>query len=184
MLEGKRVAILATDGYEQSELTAPRDALREAGAEAMIVSLEKGSIRGVKGHEWADEVEVDVTIDTISANAYDALVLPGGLYNPDKLRTNEAAVRFVRNMFDFMLSTLELPIHCFTDNEGTRLGVRNPGATQRTKHYELYLHYSRKLFLDKIIEVNWVGTNDMIADIMTKPLDKTTFLKLRNLLVE
>ena len=70
------------------------------------------------------------------------------------------------------------------DNEDTRLGVRNPGATQRTKHYELYLHYSRKLFLDKIIEVNWVGTNDMIADIMTKPLDKTTFLKLRNLLVE
>ena len=94
------------------------------------------------------------------------------------------AMMFVRNMFDFMLSTLELPIHCFTDNEGTRLGVRNPGATQRTKHYELYLHYSRKLFLDKIIEVNWVGTNDMIADIMTKPLDKTTFLKLRNLLVE
>lgn len=99
MLEGKRVAILATDGYEQSELTAPRDALREAGAEPIIVSLEKGRIRGVKDRQWADEVDVDITIDTISPNAYDALVLPGGLYNPDTLRTNEKAVQFVRDMF-------------------------------------------------------------------------------------
>lgn len=100
MLKGKRIAILATDGYEQSELTVPRDALREAGAEVIVVSPEKGKIRGVKGHEWADEVDVDTTIDTVSANAYDALVLPGGLYNPDKLRTIKAAIHFVRNMFD------------------------------------------------------------------------------------
>lgn len=100
MLKGKRVAILATDGFEQSELTAPRDALRKAGAEVLIVSLEKGKIRGVKGHDWADEVDVDTTIERISPNAYDALVLPGGLYNPDTLRTNEAAVNFVRGMFE------------------------------------------------------------------------------------
>jgi protease I len=99
MLQGKRIAILATDGFEQSELTVPRDALKKAGAEVVIVSLETGTIRGVKGHEWADEVDVDVSIDTVSPNAYDALMLPGGVYNPDKLRTDERAVQFVRDMF-------------------------------------------------------------------------------------
>lgn len=99
MLKGKRVAILATDGFEQSELTVPRDALRDAGAEVVVVSMEKGTIRGVKGHEWADEVDVDITIDAVSPNAYDALVIPGGVYNPDKMRTDPQAVQFVRDMF-------------------------------------------------------------------------------------
>lgn len=99
MIKGKKVAILATDGFEQSELTVPRDALRDAGAEVTIVSLEPGSIRGVKGHEWADEVEVDQEIDRVSAEQFDALVIPGGVYNPDKLRTDERAVQLVRDMF-------------------------------------------------------------------------------------
>lgn len=99
MLNGKKIAILATDGFEASELTEPLNALCNAGAEVDVVSLQAGTIRGVKGHEWADEVEVDCTLDTVSAEEYDALVVPGGVYNPDKLRTDERAVQFVRDMF-------------------------------------------------------------------------------------
>lgn len=99
MLNAKHVAILATDGFEQSELTVPRDALHEAGAKVDVVSLEAGKIRGEKGQQWADEVEVDRTIDQISADEYDALVLPGGVYNPDTLRADDRAVGFVRDMF-------------------------------------------------------------------------------------
>lgn len=102
MINGKKVAILATDGFEQSELIVPRDALLKAGAEATIVSLEPGSIRGVKGHEWADEIEVDQGIDRVSAEQFDALVIPGGVYNPDKLRTGERAVQLVRDMFKLL----------------------------------------------------------------------------------
>lgn len=98
MLNGKKVAILATDGYEQSELTVPLDALREAGADVTVVSLDDGTIRGVKGKEWADEVDVDRKVDEVSAEDFDALVIPGGLYNPDTLRTNDDAVGFVRSM--------------------------------------------------------------------------------------
>lgn len=100
MLQGKNVAILATDGYEQSELTRPLEALREAGATVRIVSLKSGSIRGVKGHEWADTVEVDATVDEISARDFDSLVIPGGLYNPDALRQSEKSVDLVRDMFE------------------------------------------------------------------------------------
>lgn len=100
MLNGKRVAILATDGYEHSELTRPLEALREAGADVRVVSLDTDPIRGVKGKDWVDRVDVDTTVDQVSAEDFDALVLPGGLYNPDRLRTSDEAVRFVRGMFD------------------------------------------------------------------------------------
>lgn len=102
MINGKKIAILATHGYEQSELTVPRDALLKGGAEVSVVSLEPGKIRGVKGHDWADEVEVDQAIDKVSAEEFDALVIPGGVYNPDKLRTDERAVQFVRDMFKLL----------------------------------------------------------------------------------
>lgn len=102
MIKGKKVAILATDGFEQSELTEPRDALLDAGAEVTIVSLKPGKIRGVKGHEWADEIEVDQEIDRVSADQFDALVIPGGVYNPDKLRTDERAIQLVRDMFKLL----------------------------------------------------------------------------------
>ncbi len=97
-LEGKTVAILATNGFEQSELFEPKRALDKAGATPIIVSLEEGAIRGVKGHDWADSVEVDQTVDTIAADQFDALVLPGGVYNPDTLRQSEKAVAFIRAM--------------------------------------------------------------------------------------
>lgn len=98
-IEGKKVAVLATDGFEQSELQTPVQALRDAGATVEIVSLKSGSIKGWKDKNWGDSVNVDKTVDSVQASDYDALVLPGGVMNPDTLRTNEHAVGFVR---DFM----------------------------------------------------------------------------------
>lgn len=100
MLQGKRIAILATDGYEQSELTEPLNQLRDAGAEVRIVSLESGDIRGESNGRWGGTVPVDHTVDEVSADQFNALVIPGGLYNPDQLRANATAVSFVRSMFD------------------------------------------------------------------------------------
>ncbi|HST44631.1 MAG TPA: type 1 glutamine amidotransferase domain-containing protein [Luteimonas sp.] len=91
----KRIAILATDGYEQSELVGPRDRLLEAGFEFDIVSPESGEIRGWKDKDWGDAVHVDVVLADASADVYDALVLPGGVINPDKLRMDKVAVAFV-----------------------------------------------------------------------------------------
>lgn len=95
-LEGKRVAILATDGFEQSELLEPLKALREAGATTEVVSPKSGRIKGWNHTDWGQEVEVDVELSAADADSYDALVLPGGVMNPDHLRANRRAVEFVR----------------------------------------------------------------------------------------
>jgi protease I len=99
-LDGKRVAILATDGFEQSELLKPREALEEAGARCDVVSLKEGEIKGWLHGDWADTVAVDLTVDKASAADYDALLLPGGVINPDKLRMCEEAMAFVREFAD------------------------------------------------------------------------------------
>lgn len=99
-LNGRRVAILATDGFEQAELLEPREALREAGADAQVVSPKDDSIRGWDGDDWGDEVDVDVPLGAARADDFDALLLPGGVMNPDNLRKDEDAVRFVRSFFD------------------------------------------------------------------------------------
>jgi len=96
-LEGKKVAILAADGFEQSELLEPRKALREAGAETVIVSLKSGRIQGMKHAEKGEQVDVDLTLDQADADEFDALVLPGGVMNPDALRMNPKAVHFVKD---------------------------------------------------------------------------------------
>jgi protease I len=95
-LKGKRIAILATDGFEEIELVEPRERLSQAGAVVEVVSLEPGSIRGWKFTDWGRRVEVDKTMDATSVDAYDALVLPGGLINPDRLRAIPQAVALVR----------------------------------------------------------------------------------------
>jgi protease I len=95
-LKGKKVAILATDGFEQVELTEPRKALDQTGATTHVVSIKSGEIRGWKFTEWGDKVKVDRTVDQVKASEYDALVLPGGVINPDHLRTEPKAVNFVR----------------------------------------------------------------------------------------
>jgi protease I len=99
-LRGQRVAVLATDGFEQSELTEPVKALRQCGAEVDIVSLKTGDIQGMRHSEKGDMVRVDRSLDEATANDYAALVLPGGVANPDTLRTDARAVRFVRQFFE------------------------------------------------------------------------------------
>jgi protease I len=98
-LDGKRVAILATDGFEQVELTDPRSALDAAGANTTVVSPKEGSIKGWQHDHWGDEVAVDRTLDTARADDFDALLLPGGVMNPDHLRMERRAVEFVREFF-------------------------------------------------------------------------------------
>jgi deglycase len=95
-LKGKKIAILATDGFEQMELTEPRNALHDAGATTEVVSPRSGHIKGWKFTEWGDNIKVDKQLDEASAQDYDALVLPGGVMNPDHLRMDPKAVAFIR----------------------------------------------------------------------------------------
>lgn len=95
-LKNRKIAILATHGFEQSELEAPRDALREAGATVHVIAPDSGEIRGWKGKDWGQPVPVDRTLGDADAAEYDALVLPGGVVNPDLLRVNPAALSFIK----------------------------------------------------------------------------------------
>ena len=99
-IDGRKVAILATNGFEQSELMKPLDALKSAGATVTVVSLKKGDIRGWKDGDWGDAVEATLAVKDARAEDFDALVLPGGVMNPDKLRRDEDVLRFVRAFFD------------------------------------------------------------------------------------
>jgi protease I len=99
-LSGKRVAILVAEGFEQVEMTEPRLALQAAGARVDIVSPEKGTVLGFNHLDKADSFKVDIPLDQADAGDYDALMLPGGVANPDKLRTLPKAVAFVRAFFD------------------------------------------------------------------------------------
>jgi protease I len=99
-LTGKTIAILVENGFEQVELTEPRKALEQAGARTEVVSPQKGKVKGWNHKEWGDEIPVDVRLDDADASRYDGLLLPGGVMNPDKLRINEKAVRFVRAFFE------------------------------------------------------------------------------------
>jgi protease I len=92
----QRVLIIATDGYEQSELVKPRDLLVEAGAEVTIASLKPGEIRGWDQKDWGESVPVDLVIDKVSVEDYDALLLPGGQMNPDILRMEHKVIEIVR----------------------------------------------------------------------------------------
>ena len=96
-ISGTTIAILATDGFEQSELMEPRQALQDAGATVHIVSPESGSIKGWDQDDWGDSVEVDRALADADVADYDALVLPGGQMNPDKLRANQDAVALVQS---------------------------------------------------------------------------------------
>jgi len=99
-LKNKKVAILMTNGFEQSEFEMPYHALKEAGATVEIISLESGKVKGWKDKGWGEEINVDKTVDEVNAEDYDGLVLPGGVMNPDKLRTNLDAVNFAANFLE------------------------------------------------------------------------------------
>ena len=99
-LKGKKVAILVENGFEQVEMTEPKRALEEAGAQTHLISPQTEEVKGWDHTEWGKRFPVDVTLDQARADDYHALVLPGGVMNPDKLRTNQQAVQFVRNFFE------------------------------------------------------------------------------------
>jgi protease I len=99
-LDGLKVAILVTDGFEQVEMTEPRKALDEAGARTSIVSLKDGKVRGWKFTEWGDEFPVDVPLTQARPEDFDAILLPGGVISPDKLRMDENAVLFAQSFLD------------------------------------------------------------------------------------
>lgn len=99
-LEGKNVAILATDGFEEAELFEPKKALDDAGAETSIVSLKKGKIKGWSKGNWGKSIDVDFSLDEADSKDFDALMVPGGVMSPDKLRLDERAVEFAQDFVD------------------------------------------------------------------------------------
>jgi protease I len=99
-LNGKRVAILVADGFEQVELTGPKQELELAGAMTQIVSPAKGQVKGWNHTEWGDRFPVDIPLEQARPDDFDALLLPGGVMNPDKLRANKQAVQFVKSFFE------------------------------------------------------------------------------------
>ena len=92
----KRIAILATNGFEQSELMEPRQQLKDAGFSVQVIAPKGPQIRGWKDKDWGDSVDVEAELSSVSPNDYDALVLPGGVINPDMLRINDAAIAFIK----------------------------------------------------------------------------------------
>ena len=141
-LQGKTVAILATDGFEQSELLKPRQALEAAGARTQVVSPTEKKIRGWNHKDWGEEVAVDVSLKSADAAHYDALLLPGGVMNPDQLRMNPDAVRFVKQFFDqgkpvaaichgpwMLVETGEVRGRTITSWPSLKTDIRNAGGT-------------------------------------------------------
>lgn len=99
-LEGKRIAILATDGVEQVELFEPRKALQGAGAQTEVIAPKSGQIKGWDHTDWGEQIPVDKTVEQARPQDYDALLLPGGVMNPDHMRLNDKAVQFVKSFFE------------------------------------------------------------------------------------
>lgn len=99
-LNDRKIAILATDGFEEVELTSPLQKLKDEGASVDIVSIKSGKIKAWDNGNWSDEVDVDKTVSEVSSDDYNGLVLPGGVINPDKLRVDENAVKFVKGFFE------------------------------------------------------------------------------------
>lgn len=99
-LHGNKVAILATDGFEQIELLEPRKALDEAGATTQVVSPKDGKIRGWNKKEWSNEIPVDIPLKSANPDDFDALLLPGGVMNPDRLRMDPLGIAFVKHFVD------------------------------------------------------------------------------------
>lgn len=140
-LNKRKVAVLATDGFEQSELTEPVKALRNAGATVEIVSLRGGEIKGWDSDDWGKTVKVDRTLDEVSAADYDGLVIPGGQINPDLLRVDERAVAFVKDFYDakkpigaichapwVLIEAKVVSGHVMTSYHSIRTDLKNAGA--------------------------------------------------------
>lgn len=140
-LSGKKVAVLVAGGFEQVELFEPRRTLQAAGAAVFVVSPERDVVRGWDRTEWGDRVHVDVPLEDATADDYDALLLPGGVMNPDRLRMNDAAVRFVGGFLSagkpiaaichapaLLIETGALRGRTLTSYPSLRTDLRNAGA--------------------------------------------------------
>lgn len=99
-LNAKKIAILVENGFEQVEMTQPREALKAAGAQTDLISPQTDQVQGWNHFDKGDQFPVDITLDEANPNDYDALLLPGGAINPDQLRTNQKAVQFVKSFFE------------------------------------------------------------------------------------
>lgn len=99
-LQNKKVAILTEDGFEEVELKSPLEALKNAGATVEIISPKKDKVRAKEGDEWSKDYPVDLSLSNANVEDYDALILPGGVINPDKLRVNDEAIDFVKSFFE------------------------------------------------------------------------------------
>ncbi|MEO8150912.1 MAG: type 1 glutamine amidotransferase domain-containing protein [Bacteroidia bacterium] len=140
-LSNKKVAVLVTDGFEESEFVKPIDALKEYHANVEVVSLKGGKVKAWSGGNWSREYDVDKTIEAADSKDYDALVLPGGVMNSDKLRMNRDAVNFVAGFFDdgkpvaaichapwILIETGELQDRELTSYPSLRTDLLNAGA--------------------------------------------------------
>jgi protease I len=141
-LQGKTIAILATDGFEQVELEKPKKALEEAGAKTQVVSPMENKIKGWNMKDWGNEVKVDVPLKSAKPDQYDALLLPGGVMNPDKLRMDPDAVRFVKSFFEankpvaaichgpwMLVETNEVRGRTVTSWPSLKTDIKNAGGT-------------------------------------------------------
>lgn len=99
-LKDKKIAILVADGFEEIELSSPKEALENAGAKTYIISPSKDKVRSKQGDEWSGDYPIDVNLQEVEENKYDALLLPGGVINPDKLRTNKSAIALVNAFWE------------------------------------------------------------------------------------
>ena len=99
-IQGLKIAILVADGFEQSEMTEPKKALEQAGAKTVIISPVKGKVKGWKNKTWGDEFPVEEALQQANAEDFDALLLPGGVMNPDTLRMDAAAIKFIKSFVD------------------------------------------------------------------------------------
>ena len=145
-LDGKRVAIVATDGFEEVELTGPKQALEEAGARVEVISPKGGEIQGVRHMEKGQSVKVDRELSQSKPDEYDALMLPGGLANPDALRQDETVLAFVRHFFEaakpvaaichgpqILISADLVRGRTMTSWEAVQKDLQNAGATVRNE---------------------------------------------------
>lgn len=145
-ITGRKVAVLATDGVEQVELTEPVKALKEAKAEVVIVAPHDGEIQGMNHHDKGDRLPVDRDLSHVSVDEFDALVLPGGVANPDVLRTDEKAVAFVRHFVNArkpiaaichgpwtLIEAGGVEGHTMTSWPSLKTDLRNAGATWQDK---------------------------------------------------
>lgn len=145
-LSGKRVAILVADGFEQVELIEPRKALDEAGATTLVVSPAKNKVKGWNTKEWGNEVPVDIPLDEAKPSDFHALLLPGGVMNPDHLRMNPKAVSFVKQFTDAgkpvaaichgpwtLIEAAAVDGHTMTSWPSLKTDLKNAGANWQDK---------------------------------------------------